>query len=98
MSRGYASHCGRKIVSMKWTHCPFCGENLQSQARLPEIPVASGEICDAIASKGNVKGLKCVRPKNHSGKHRYQSKMPVLAATMKRIDALQNDDQPLFDF
>lgn len=27
MSR-YASHCGRKIVSLKWNHCPYCGEAL----------------------------------------------------------------------
>lgn len=26
MSRYYASHCGRKIVSKSWRYCPYCGQ------------------------------------------------------------------------
>lgn len=42
MTRVYASHCDRKIVSKQWKYCPYCGDPL---------PVASNDIRSGTQDK-----------------------------------------------
>jgi len=91
---GYSKCCGRRIVAQNWLHCPFCGGDLLGgypvtlRSRIEDAEqttmtdhldqLSRHEGCIAKATKGKVKGLKCVRPVDHTGRHRWPSRPVAL--------------------
>ena len=74
------SHCGRKVVSQIWKHCPYCGIKInplvaklkgKTPTKKKQTKIGSPLACEATSTRGKNKGKGCTRLFNHKGAHRY---------------------------